>query len=204
MAVAPDEFDAKFAASLAAAIKGIQGATGGALRTGSGTQVTARLYQNMDAVKPLLDRLDIRLGLLPANSLTVAAKSFGLKRLRERLAARDAEGTSRALTVLQQAVADNLAALKTKGYAATEQTELARLHEAIDADNATQNSTLNTNTSATTAEDADYKALDALLGKVLRTGRLLYKATKAKRQQYEVAAITKRVQAAQHPEAPKG
>ena len=78
--------------------------------------------------------------------------------------------------------------------------DLYPLHGAIDADNATQNSTLNTNIAATGGEDADYQALDALLGKVMRTGRLLYKATKAKRQQYEVAAVTKRVQAARHPD----
>lgn len=161
---------------------------------GGGAQATVRLYQNMDTVKPLRDRLDIRPSCIPTKDLTVAAKNFGLKRLRERLAARDAEGSSRALTLLQQAIADNLKVLKIKGYPASGLEALAKLHAAIDADNATQNSTLSTN-------DADYLALDALMGKIMRTGCLLYKATKQKRQQYEVAAIGKRVRAAQHPRA---
>ncbi len=199
VAVAPAEFDTAFVADLQARLQAIQGATGGALRTGGGAQVTARLYQNMDAVKPLLDRLDIRLGFIPAAGLTVPAKNFGLKRLRERLDARDAEAASRALTTLRQAIADNLPALKTKGYPDSELAALAQLHAALDADNAAQNSTLNANTAATTAEDADYLALDALLGKVMRTGRLLYKAAKAKRQQYEAAAVGQRVHAAQQP-----
>lgn len=201
VAVAPAEFDDKFVADFVAKRQAIQGATGGALRSGGGAQVTIRLYQNLDAVKPLLDRLDIRLGFIPAKDLTVPAKNFGLKRLRERLAARDAEGSSRALTVLQQAIADNQRVLESKGYPKSELEALAKLHTAIDADNATQNSTLNTNTAATAGEDSDYLALNVLLGKILRTGRLLYKATKQKRQQYEVAAIGKRVQAAQHPGA---
>ena len=199
VAVAPKEFDAAFDEDLRVRLAKIKGATGGALRTGSGAQVTARLYQNLDAVKPLLDRLDIRLGFIPKEKLTVAPGKFGLKTLRERIDHRDAEATSRALTVLQQAIADNLSALEDKGYPATEQQELTRLHGLIDADNATQNTTLNANTKATGLEDADYLALDALLSKIMRTGRLLYKATKAKRRQYEVAAITQRVQAAQHP-----
>ena len=174
------------------------------MSTGGGEQVTVHLYQNKGTVKPLLNRLDIRLGFILAKDLTVPAKNFGLKRLRERLAARDAEGRSRALTVLQQAITDNQKVLKTKGYPASELEVLAELHAAIDADNATQNSTLNTNTAATVGEDADYLALNALLGKIMRTGRLLYKVTKQKRQQYEVAAIGKRVHAAQHPgEAPR-
>ena len=201
-AVAPDEFDAAFDKLLAAAIANIKGATGGALRTGSGAQVTARLYQNLDAVKPLLDRLDIRLGFIPKADLTVAAGKFGLKTLRERIDHRDAEAASRGLVVLEQAIADNLPVLTTKGYTPAEQKDLVRLHGLIDQDNATQNSTLNANTAATGIEDADYLALDKLLGKIMRTGRLLYKATKQKRRQYEATAVNQRVQAALHPAAP--
>ena len=195
-AVSAADFDAAFAAQVQAARQLIKGATGGALRSGGTGQVTTRLYANLDALRPLLDRLDIRLGLLPATALTVPAKKFGLKALRDRLAARDAEATSRALTVLQQAIIDNLTALKTKGHTAADSTQLAALHTAIDADNATQNTGLNANTAATGAEETDYRALNTLLGKIMRTGRLLYKTNKQKRQQYEAAAILKRVQAA--------
>ena len=51
--------------------------------------------------------------------------------------------------------------------------------------------------------DLNYLASDALLGKIMRTDCLPCKATKQKRQHYEVAAIGKRVHAVQHPgEAP--
>ena len=199
VAVAPDDFDAAFVADFLVRRAKIKTATGGALRTGSAAQVTARLYQNMDQVKPLLDRLDIRLGLLPKDALTVAPTKFGLKTLRDRIDKRDAEATSRALVVLQQAVTDNLTALKTKGHSAADQKALADLHQLIDDDNALQNETLNTNTGTTVVEDADYKALDQVLGKIMRTGRLLFKANKQKRRQYEATAILKRMQAGEQP-----
>lgn len=199
VAVAPDDFGPVFATSLQAALAKVAKATGGALRTGVGVPTTRRLYQNLDALRPLLDRLDIRLGLTPAADLTVPSKSFGLKRLRERLAVRDAEAVSQGLTTLQQAIQDNLPALQQRGYKAQELTDLAALHAAIDADNALQNTNLNASTTATQSEDADYLALDALLGQVLRTGRLLYKTNKPKRQQYVIAAILKRLHAADKP-----
>ena len=199
VAVAGNEFDQQFLQDFEAARATIQGATGGALRSGGLTQVTTRLYANLDRVKPLLDRLDIRLGLVATAELTVPAKKFGLKGLRERLAARDAEAASRALTVLEQAIADNLTVLQQRGYAAKEQQELEDLHKLIDDDNRLQNETLNANTGATKVEDADYRAVDKLLGKIMRTGRLLYKADKQKRRQYEATAILKRMQAGEHP-----
>jgi len=195
-AVAPADFGPAFAADLQARLATVQQATGAALRTSTTTQVTSRLYQNLDALRPLLDHLDIRLGLLPTSALTVPAKAFGLKRLRTRLNARDAEAVSKDLTTLQAAIRDNLAALTSKGYAPAELTDLTQLHAAIDADNATQNTHHNAGTQATQAEDAAFEALDALLAKVLRTGALLYKTNQPKRQQYEIAALTKRVQAA--------
>ena len=198
--VSAAEFGGDFRTRLAKARLRVKGAVGGALRAGAGTQVTTRLYQNMDAVKPLLDRLDIRLGLVPAKALATPVKNFGLKTLRTRLAARDAEASSRALTVLATAIADSRAALATVGYPATEEAELLRLHQAIDDDNALQNKTLNDSTGTTLVEDQDYKALNELLDKVMRTGRLLFKATKQKRRQYETTWVQKRVDAGEQPQ----
>lgn len=199
--VAPGEFNADFVKDFKGKRGAIKGATGGVLRAGTTAQITERLYANLDKVKPLLDRLDIRLGFVPAKSLTVSVKKFGLKELRVRLDARDAEAASRALTVLRQAITDNLTVLKDKGYVDTELSALTQLHADIDEDNGKQNQSLNTNTKATDIEDGAYQALDRLLGKIMRTGRLLYKASKTKRRQYEVAAILKRMQAGELPKA---
>lgn len=197
--VAAADFDGTFRTAAGQARQQIKTAVGGALRAGSTSQTTARLYRNMDAVKPLLDRLDIRLGLVPANDLAHPVKDFGLKTLRARLAARDAEASSRALAVLEAAVAASRDALAAKGYPAAEETELLRLHKAIDDDNALQNQGLNANAAATGIEEKDYKALDQVLAKIMRTGRLLFKATKQKRRQYETAWVQKRVDAGQTP-----
>ncbi|MDB5270447.1 MAG: hypothetical protein JWP58_3487 [Hymenobacter sp.] len=199
--VSASEFGPNFQEQLVKAREQVKGAVGGALRAGAGTQVTARLYQNMDTLKPLLDRLDIRLGLAPAKSLANPVKDFGLKTLRTRLDARDAEASSRALTVLEAAIAASRDALAAVGYPATEEAKLLLLHQAIDDDNALQNKTLNTSTGTTLVEDKDYTALNKLLDKVMRTGRLLFKNNKQKRRQYETIWIQKRVAAGEKPQA---
>ena len=106
----------------------------------------------------MLDRLDIRLGFIPKQALTVAPAKFGLKTLRERIDHRNAEAASRAFTVLKQAAANTFDVPKTKGHSAQELDELTRLHGLIDEDNALQNSTRSTNPAATGAEGTDYAA----------------------------------------------
>ncbi|MDO7876391.1 hypothetical protein Q5H93_16725 [Hymenobacter sp. ASUV-10] len=203
-AVAKKEFDNEFLTTFDAARAKIKGATGAALRTGAGSQVTARLYASMDKVKPLLDLLEIRLGLVDAKALTVKVKDFGLKGLRDRINARDAEGVSKRLGTLATAIADNQDVLEDKGYEAQELVDLKKLTEEIDDDNLLQNTGENTSIETTEVEDGDYEAFDALLAKVMRTGRLLFKKQKTKRQQYEARAVTKRVVAGEKPKNDPG
>jgi hypothetical protein len=202
--VSADEFGGAFRTNAGKTRDKIKTAVGGALRAGAGTQVTTRLYQNMDAVRPLLDRLDIRLGLLDAKALASPVKDFGLKKLRAAIEARDAEASSRALTVLEAAITSSHDALMKKGYTTAEEEKLRELHQAIDDDNALQNKNLNTNTGATAIEDKDYKELDKLLGRIMRTGRLLFKSDKQKRRQFEVAWIQKRIDAGEKPKLDGG
>lgn len=194
-------FGAAFAQELTKARAKVKGATAAMPRIGGGVQVTNRLYANLEAVKPLLDKLDIRLGLLPAATLTVPVRGFGLKELRGRINASDAEAVSRGLVTLTALIDANRAAFDTKGYNQQERDELTDLHERIDADNALQNSGANSSQEATKAEDADYKALDDLLRQVLRAGRLLFKKDKVKRQQYTQTVLLQRVKAGEKPRA---
>lgn len=194
-----DTFGAAFVQQYTAAHLKIKGARGASPRIGGGAQVTVRLYANLDQLKPLLDRLDVRLGLLPAAALTVAPKKFGLSTLRNRLNARDAEAVSRALVVLVALIGENRPALDGKGYKTQELTDLVALQGLIDADNRLQNSGANTSHEDTKVEDADYTTMDHLLSQVLRAGRLLFKADKAKRTQYTATALHARVVAGELP-----
>jgi hypothetical protein len=192
-------FGADFLAAYMAALAKIKGATGGAVRVGGGTLVTTRLYDNLEQLKPLLNRLDARLGLLSSAALTAPAKNFGLKTLRAGINSRNAEGVSRGLVQLLALVDSNRPLLDGKGYTDAERTALVALQSAIDADNKLQNSGANTNQEATKVEGADYAVLDALLGQVLRTGRLIFKSDSVKRKQYELRALNKRVIAGERP-----
>ena len=197
-------FGADFLTAFTDARLKVKGLTGAGLRVGSGTLVTDRLYANLDAVKPLLDKLDVRLGLLAAKDLTVPVKDFKLKNLRDRINARDAEAVSRLLVGLVKLIGDNRAVLDGKGYKEQELTDLTKLQGLIDDDNLLQNTGGNDRQEATVVDDADYQALDALLGQVLRAGRLLFKTDKVRRKQYEQVALEKRVTAGERPKPRPG
>lgn len=203
-AVAEKEFDDDFLEAFDKARAKIKKATGGALRASAGSQVTDRLYASMEKVKPLLDLLEIRLGLVDAKQLTVKVSGFGLKGLRDDINAHDAEGASTRLGKLASVITDNQDVLVSKGYKAQELADLQQLTADIDADNLLQNTGENSSIETTQVEDSDYEAFGKLLAKVMRTGGLLFKKTKAKRQQYEVRGITKRVVAGEKPKSDPG
>lgn len=196
-------YGAEFLRKFDAARQKIKGVTGAGLRIGTTAQVTTRLYGNMDAVKPLLDRIEARLRLIPAKDLTVAPKDFRLKQLRDRINARDAEATGRELVKLVKLIGDNRDALDGKGYKEQELLDLVDLQGKIDDDNRLQNSGMNTSQEATVLDDADYKAVDDVLGQIMGTARLLYKNNKTRRKQYEQPALQARVEAGEKPK-PRG
>jgi len=148
-AVAEKEFDDAFLATFDEARAKIKKATGAGLRASAGSQVTDRLYASMDKVKPLLDLLEIRLGLVDAKELTVKVSGFGLKGLRDRINARDAEGVSTRLGRLVTAITDNEELLVGKGYKPKELADLKELVKDIDDDNLLQNTGENTSMETT-------------------------------------------------------
>jgi hypothetical protein len=198
-AAADKDFDDDFLKEFDEARGKLKPVGGAALRTSAGTLVTDRLYASMDKVGGLLDLLDIRLGLADATKLTVKVKDFGLKGLRDRIGARDAEGVSSRLSKLEEAIAANQDYLVTKGYKAQELADLKKLHKDIDDDNLLQDKGENSSQDTTDLENDDYTALNTLLGKLMRTGRLLFKRNKKKRQRYEAAGVLKRMQAGEKP-----
>jgi hypothetical protein len=90
LAVAKTEFGDDFLSAFDAARGKLKPAGSALLRTSAGTLVTDRLYASLDGVRPLLDLLEIRLGLAEASKLTIKVKDFGLKGLRDRIGARRA------------------------------------------------------------------------------------------------------------------
>lgn len=194
-----DTYGADFLKKFRDARLKIKGVTGAGLRVGANTLVTGRLYGNLDKLKPLADRLEARLKLIPGADLTVPIKDFGLKRLRDRIDARDAEGVSFQLVKTVALIKANRKALDGKGYKDQELKDLTDLQGFIDDDNKLQNKNTNDSQEATVVDDADYVAMDAILGQLMGTARLIFKADKVKRKQYERPALLARVAAGERP-----
>lgn len=110
-------------------------------------------------------------------------------------------GVRTRLDKLELAIADNQTHLVTKGYDTQELADLKKLHKAIDDDNLLQNTGENTSQDTTDIDNEDYEVLNKLLSKLMKTGRLLFKTVKKKRQQYEATGVLKRMVAGEKPGA---
>ncbi len=169
------------------------------MRIGETAQLTRQLYERMDNVKPYLDRLEIRLGLVEAKKLTVAVKDFGFAKLRRAIDGRNAEGVGQGLAALNAAIAANTALLAPRGQSASETQALTDAATEIANDNRKQNQGQNTSTESTVEENALLTAFDNYLKKVMTTGRKLYKKHKQARRQYEQTAVLARMHAGERP-----
>ena len=199
-----DDFGAQFLADFTAAHAATKTLTGSGLNIGGVSQLTQQLYDRMDGVKPLVDRLDIRLGLANAKLLTVPVKNFGLGNLRRRIEVRDAEGTVKALGKLNAAIAANLTVLEPRGQNAAENKLLTDAETNIAEENRKQNKGQNNSTKGTVDENEVLKTFNTYLKKVMLTGRKLYKKNKQARRQYEQQAIIARMHAGERPKVRVG
>lgn len=198
--VAPDDYHPAFLTDFTGARTRLKNALGATGRTGAGKQVTGQLYEDLDTVRGLLNKLLIRLDLVTdPKTLTVAPADFKVTVLDRRLQARDAEGSLKRLATLAGLLADNFEELKKKGYKPQELTELNALREKIDAGNKAQNQHLNTSVKATALEDADYKAVDDFIKKVRRTAGRLFKLDKATLKEFSRKELLRRTHAGEKP-----
>lgn len=203
--VAPADYHAQFLADFTAARTKLKDAPGASGRTGTGKQVTGQLYEDLDAVRVLLNKLLIRLDLVAdPKTLTVAPADFKIAPLDDRLRVRDAEGSLLRLATLAGLIANNFEELKKKGYTAQEQTDLNKLRDKIDTGNKAQNQHLNSSVKATALTDGDYKAVDGFIRKVRKTARRLFKPDKATLQEFARKELLRRTHAGDKPKRDGG
>ena len=203
--IAPGDYHAQFLQQFGAAREKLKDAAGAQGRSGTGKQMTARLYANMDKVRGLLNRLQIRLDLVTdPTTLTLAPADFKVVQLDDRLRTRDAEGSLKKLATLASHITDNLSVLKTKGYKDQELTDLHDLRTKIDADNQLQQQHLNEGVQATELEDADYQAVDDFIRKVRKTAIRLFKGEKSTLKEFSRKALLARVHAGEKPKRDGG
>lgn len=193
-----EDFGADFLDGFRKALGEVTG-PGAALRRGAVEQVTTKLYAEMDAVRPWLAKLEVRLDLVDAGQLTVPVKSFGLSKLRRRLDVRDAEGVGALLQQLNKAVAANLAVLTPRGHQPADTAALVQAEERIAALNRQQNDGQNQAVIGTEEENKLLRTLDEYVKKVLKAGRKLFRGEPEVRRQFQRTGIMVRMNAGEKP-----
>ncbi len=135
--------------------------------------VNLHLRQSMDALKPLLNRLEGY--ALRAAGLTVAAGDFGFRAVRRGISASNPEDTMAALKVLLQHVNANFAALQAKGYSEEARAALVALQTAIKHSNQTGNRLLDSRELQVQNNLKTLNALWDVITDICNTGKRLYK-----------------------------
>lgn len=157
-------------------------------------KITERLYENIDSLRPLLNKLEGYVNRADDN-LSILPGDFGIKPVRDKISNKDQEGLSENLKVLLQNVDDNFTALSAKGFTAAAQTVLINLRDSINTDNEAQNVKMDER-EAKVQENYDVLIeLWEIMSDVMDAGRVrLYKFTdKEKAGDYTLATLKNRI-----------
>ena len=136
--------------------------------------ITAKLYSDIDSLRPKLTRLEGYL-FLAKGTLNVAAPDFGISAVRKVMNNKDVEGLLDRLTHTLQLVDTNTAALETVGFSAVAKAELEGLRDSIRGANAEQNLKMDEKEAAVQSNDGLLSELMEMVMEIMDIGKRLYK-----------------------------
>ena len=154
--------------------------------------ITLRIYTNqilvassMDYLKGYADR---------AKGLTIASKDFGIGDVRTSNNSGDIEGVVKNIRIVAKNAANNMVALVAQGYSAAKQTALTDLADALENDNAGQNSKLDDRHKQISENHVAINNFWDSINDLCEVGKILYKAkTNENRPQYVVTTVLARM-----------
>lgn len=157
------------------------------------SMITERIYSNLIALRPLLNRLEGYINRSAA-TLTIAPKDFGIKEVRAKITSRNVEATLNNLKILLENVDNNFQALKAKGYSEAARKEIAALQKAIKDDNLAQNVKLDERESHVRTNIVVFNDLWDQMTDIMDTGKRIYKSVDAVRaKDYTLTSLKKRL-----------
>lgn len=155
--------------------------------------ITERIYSNLVALRPLLNRLE-GYTMRASGSLTIAPKHFGIKEVRAKITSRNVEATLNNLKILLENVDNNFEALKIKGYSEEARKEIGSLQKAIKDDNLAQNIKLDERESHVRTNIKVLNELWKEMTDIMDSGKRIYKSVDAvKAKDYTLTALKKRL-----------
>ncbi len=161
-------------------------------------KTTADLYECVDGIIPKLD-LIAAYAQRANKALNIKASDIGVKQAKKEIKRRNIEGYCSKVKVVEQNIANNLQALKAKGYKEKLGTELADMtRQAYDL-NLHQEEKIREKKELVLNNHIEFDKLWNLLSDISKTGKLIMKADKQKSEDYMFTHIIKLVR---KPKAP--
>lgn len=170
------DFDATYAANFRKQIDDLTEVVFPKTLTQQGKLVTARIVTNLARLKILNDLTESYVKRA-GSALTVSPADFGCRDLRKKIRSGDVEGVVKALRIVLQNMAANLAALTAKGLKEATKTEMAALPDTLTTDNTLQNTNAQARNQLMNDNIDLFDALYATMRDVAETGKVIHKTT---------------------------
>ncbi len=155
-------------------------------------KITADLYECADGIIPKLD-LIAAYAQRASKSLIVRASDFGVKQAKKEIRRKNIEAFSIKVKVVEQNIANNLAALKVKGYKDSLGEELVQLSKQTYDLNLVQEEKIREKKALVLSNHEEFGKLWDMLSDLSKTGKLLMKVNKQKSDDYMFTHILKQV-----------
>ncbi len=155
--------------------------------------VTARLYENMDRLSNLIDRLEGYIKL-SKDAIPISSADFGTVDLKKKIRSRDAEGVLKCLQQVNSNIEKYNEILIQQDLSADAIKEFTTIFEKIDGDNQKQYEIIS-NRRILTAENINtFNTIHAQIMEICEIGKILYrKSQKEKLPDYTFSYLKKKV-----------
>jgi hypothetical protein len=186
------DFNAEYQASFQGEIQAAEAVTVPRKFTDELKKITDRQNTNMAQLQKPIDRLEGYVKRAHTN-LTIGVKDFGFSALRKAINKHNAETLLNQLKATLQHVDENLEALQLKGFTPNARALFSDLQTAIKVDNQAQNEKINERGGQVQTNITVLNTLWIRLQDVLMTGKIVFDEDQAKKKEYTMAALKKRV-----------
>ncbi|RUT79180.1 hypothetical protein [Ancylomarina longa] len=186
------EYNGEYVTGVRNQISKVRDLTQSPLLTAEIAKITEDLYLSMDQVLPLLNRI-AAYAQRANKSLNIKYAAFGVKEAKKNLRSRNVEGYCAKVKVVQQNIANNLEALKGKGYKEELGTELETLTQKIYDLNLVQEGKLRERKQLVIDNNSEFNVLWSMLSDISKTGKLVMSYDKTKADDYRLNQIIKLV-----------
>ncbi|MCZ4693499.1 hypothetical protein DWB61_01050 [Ancylomarina euxinus] len=186
------EYNDEFLNEVSNQIKKVNDLTQAPMLTAEIKKTTADLYECIDGVIPKLD-LITAYAQRANKALNIKAADIGVKQAKKEIKKRNVEGYCAKVKVVEQNIANNLEALKARGYKEALGNELAQMTKKAYDLNLRQEEKIREKKELVSNNHIEFDKLWKFLSDISKTGKLVMKDNKQKSEDYMFTHIIKLV-----------